>query len=522
MDAGLTTATRWTVAPAVRSLALVPLGILLLAALVQRYELALVLAVPFAGLAFVGLLLRPELATVIAVFLLYSNIPSVLLRLYGVPEVVAGSFILLLCLPLLRYLVFERQRARGDAVFLWMMALLCTMILSSLMAQDKRIAFERIEKYVLEGLLLYWLILNTVRSGEALRRVVWAALAAGAMLGSMSIYQSATGDFATQFGGLAERRVERKDEAAVEEEPAVTELKVTAAMRADGPQLGKNRYAQVMLVLLPLAWMQFRNARSRSHRLLAIAAGSLILVGGVALTYSRGAYLAVAAMIAAATWVTHWLRPSRLALAALCGLLMLPVVAPITTQRLVSLGGLTDLSDPSEADGSLRGRATEMLSAFNVMLDYPLLGVGPGQYTPFYSVKYHQRIRTKFRDIQVQRRAHTLYFEMGAEGGVVGLAVFLVIPLLLLRDLNRERRYWARRRPELATMAGAPFIAIIGFLASAVFLSHAYYRFYWFLIAIAGATLFLLREARAAEQASKARRSAAARSRRIAEVQHVR
>jgi len=101
-----------------------------------------------------------------------------------------------------------------------------------------------------------------------------------------------------------------------------------------------------------------------------------------------------------------------------------------------------------------------------------------------------------------------LYFEIGAEGGVIGLAAFLVIPLLLLSKLRMAQRYWAARRSEYADIASAFLLSIVGFLATALFLSHAFYRYYWFLIALAGTSVMLLR-LEAARQAQQERMAAA-------------
>jgi O-antigen ligase len=114
------------------------------------------------------------------------------------------------------------------------------------------------------------------------------------------------------------------------------------------------------------------------------------------------------------------------------------------------------------------------------------------------------------RDIEIPRRAHMLYFEIGAEGGIIGLACFLAIPLLLLRELGRERRYWVERRPDFANLASACLLSITGFLVTALFLSYGFYRFYWFLIALSGTALFLLRvESPLHERVSPGPRSAA-------------
>src|SRR2546430_4617945 len=81
-------------------------------------------------------------------------------------------------------------------------------------------------------------------------------------------------------------------------------------------------------------------------------------------------------------------------------LLVAPVVAiafaviagPRLLQRIDTASAVPDLlqnggSDPSEADGAIRGRLTEMLAAFAVYRDYPIIGVGPRQVAPIYSVE---------------------------------------------------------------------------------------------------------------------------------------
>jgi O-antigen ligase len=140
-----------------------------------------------------------------------------------------------------------------------------------------------------------------------------------------------------------------------------------------------------------------------------------------------------------------------------------------------------------------------MLAALHAVMDRPLLGVGPGQYAPIYSVQYHQTLGIKFRDIQTARHAHNMYLEMAADTGLIGIAVFLAIPLVLSRALWAARRRWAGENQELADTATALLLGIIGFLLAAVFLTFAYQRYYWLLLGLAGAALQIMRAPRTAE-----------------------
>jgi putative inorganic carbon (HCO3(-)) transporter len=458
--------------------------------LVYRYEAPIGLAAILVGTVLVFLLARPAVATLAVVFLLYTNIPAVLHTVYGVPQLVAGSILLLLAIPLAYHTVLRRAPVRLDGVMELMLCFLVVLLLSSLAAKDKSIAFDRVLEYAIEGLLLYWLFLNVVRDVATLRRVIAAALLAGSLLASLNIYQSATGDYRRDFGGLASRQLHLEEKRDRDLESGVRAPKLYLAERAQGPQYDSNYLAQFMVVLLPLAWLQFRNGRTRRGRLCAAGAGVLILVG-VFLTYSRGGLLAFFAVALLATCL-GWLPWRRVLVATVCAALLLPAIAPVTYQRITSLQSVAALDDP-KADLSLRGRATEMLAALHVVMDYPLLGVGPGQYKPFYSIDYHQIPAVKFRDLQQRRRAHNLYLEMAAETGLIGITLFLVIPLVLLRDLWNAQRRLARENRELADTAVALLLSIIGFLLAAMFLTLAYQRYYWFLLALAGASLGIMR-----------------------------
>jgi putative inorganic carbon (hco3(-)) transporter len=459
-----------------------------IAVLVSGHDAPVVLAGIIAAAGLAALLVHPPLATVAVVFLIYINAPAVAV-LHGIPKAVAGAVVVLLCVPLLDRLLIGRERARWDRTLWLMFAFLCVMLLASLGAPDKAIAADRLLTYATEGVLLYWLIINVVTTRQALRHATWALLAAGVFLASLSIYQAATRSYDQQFAGFAERKLqfEYKREADL---AAGADDGLYRADRAEGPQIGNNRYAQIMLVLIPLAALHMRRSRQPRVRVYALVAGVIILVGGVALTYSRGGLLALAVLGPAALMV-GWLRPRQLIVAGAAGLLLLPVLAPNLLDRVASLSQVTNLSDQT-TDGALRGRATEMLAGLHAFADHPLLGVGPGQYEPYYSETYQQTPGIKFRDIQKGRRAHSLYIEMAAETGIIGLLVFLAIPFVVMRLLWRGHRRLRETDAELADTAAALWLGLIAFLLSALFLSHAFERYYWLIIALAGATLHLI------------------------------
>jgi putative inorganic carbon (HCO3(-)) transporter len=160
--------------------------------------------------------------------------------------------------------------------------------------------------------------------------------------------------------------------------------------------------------------------------------------------------------------------------------------------RLLTLTEVSNLA--SEDDGStdvgtsIAGRATENVAAFYAFAEHPLLGVGPGLFGTVYG-DYAERVESDFRNVKASpREAHNLYLGVAAENGVPGLVCLGGVFVVTLRELARARRRCLARRPDLAALAGGFIVAVIAYMASAVFLHFAFIRYFWVLMALAAAT----------------------------------
>ena len=470
--------------------------------LIIQYDIKLVTGVIIILTSLSVMFVFPELGTWAVFFAIYANLPVIAVRYHNVPHLVAMAIPLLLGIPLASYIIVRHEKLIIDNVFLLMLAFLVVIISSSLFAKDMKIAAQWIITLVLEGLALYLLIINVVRNLATLRRVIWVLLLTGSLLGALSLYQELTHSYMNHFGGLALRGGDDETEMAKAGNqgntslPAQNDKCVCGTERAAGPLDGPNRYAQMMLVILPFGLFFFWGERSWVRRLSAAAAAILIL-SGVLLSYSRGACVTLGLMLLFLTYM-RYIRPYQILLSAFAILLLIAVAAPRYLLRAESIGGAESLvsnNAAAQADAPIRGRITEMLAALHVFLDYPILGVGPGQYSPFYSIDYQLDPNIAFRFLPRTRRAHSLYFEMAAETGFIGLGIFLSMPLLVLYGLWQERRRWAHCRPDLANMAMAFVLCIVAYFGTALFLHFSYQRYYWLLLALAGATLQICRSA---------------------------
>jgi putative inorganic carbon (HCO3(-)) transporter len=435
----------------------------------------------------------PEIAVVAFSFILYTNLAVVLTQVHGVPEIVASGFALLLLVPVARYLLVERRPFVVTPTLPLVFAFLAALFVSATLSSEPGAARQSVGLYITEGLILYLLLSNAVRTTHMLTLVAWTLIASGSLLGGLSIYQELTGTYANDYGGFAQ--VDKLDEIASEE---------VERPRLGGPLGSENRYAQILAVLLPLALIRSFREPSRRLRLVAGAA-SLLILGGIMLTFSRGAAVAVGGMLLLMVVLRE--IPIRRLLVSLAVLAMaVAFLVPDYVERLSSLEDVTALSSETTEgapDSALVGRQTENLAAWNIFLDNPIVGVGPGAYFREYSRDYANRLGLRY--LRSERRGHSLYLEMAADLGIVGLGAFLAMVGTTMALVYRCARYWRRRDPERAMLASSVFFALVAYLASSAFLHLSYQRFFWALLALGASVAWTLRPGEHAESDALAR-----------------
>lgn len=429
-----------------------------------------------------------SIATAIATFLLYTNLVVVTAQRGVIPTAAAVVVPGLLALAVAHRLVVRREGVIVDRTLLLMFGFLAVLLGSAFAARGFDSAISRISVFVLEGIAIYFLVRNAIHGLAELRIAVIAVILAATLLAGLTVYQAATGAYQQEFLGLAQRSLEHLEGAA----PRPGGAEMSLEDRAGGPVGEPNRYAQILMMALPLAFVLGLNARTRIGGLIGLAC-TVVLLGGVVYTYSRGGFLTLVVLVLL-TIPYRLIRPGRVLAMVTAGVVLAPLVAPAYAGRVLSISGVAGVFGhaPVEADGATRGRTTEMLAALAAYTDHAVLGVGPGQYLPYYSVHYQAKPEISIREIAEPRRAHSLYLEMAAEVGTVGLLVFLSIPFLLLRDLRALRLELRRRRPDLARVAAGFSLVLLAYLGTGAFLHLAFERYYWFMVGLTAAAAGVL------------------------------
>lgn len=430
----------------------------------------------------IAIALQPDRATLVVVAILYSNAAAIAVQQHGLPYFAGAAFPFLLVVPFAYHVVVRREPVVVAGGLPFVVAFFLILVLGTLtgMSADPDRALSAFTTFVVEGLLIYVVVTNVVRSFEIARQIVWVLLLVGAFLGALSVHQQLTGNFASDYMGFA-----KVSEASIDPDPID---RSGGQPRLAGPIGEKNRYAQIMIVLVPLGLFRVWGERRRLLQL--AAAGATVLIGaGAMLTFSRGAALGlgvtVGLMVALRYIRTAQLVPLVVAVAVLLW------SQPQYTQRLLTLeavaGATTTRGESAAEDNSIRKRANEMIAALLVFGDHPIIGVGRGLF-PVYYLDYGGEvgIANEFET----RQAHNLAVGIAAETGILGLVSFAGVFLVTLRDLARVRRRRPGDDPQ-AMLATGFALAIVAYVTTGLFLHLSYERFLWLLLALAGAVAWL-------------------------------
>jgi O-antigen ligase len=449
------------------------------------------------GTAHLGL--GVDVAVLAFLFVLYANLAVIASDFYGVPEVMASSIALLLLFPIGKYVLLDREPLVITPVLPLVFAFLGALFLSAALSNEPAVAGKSVVTYLTEGLVLYLLVSNAVRTTRTLNRIIWVLILAGSLLGAISIYQELTHTYANNYGGLAQ--VDRLEAGGSFNIAPQDSAEKVLRPRLGGPLGSENRYAQIMVVLMPLALIRVFRERSRRLRLLA-AGASLLILGGLLLTFSRGGAVGLGVILVLMVLLRE-VRLRHFAMLLAVGTAVVLLVIPDYVVRLSSLQGVTGISTSDESsypDRAVLGRATENLAAWYTFLDHPLVGVGPGVYFHEYSRQYANRLGLRY--LESQRRGHSLYLEMAADIGLAGLGAFLAMVTAALAYLYRNMRYWRERDWGRSVLASSFFFALLAYMSTALFLQLSYQRYFWVLLALASSTIWALENDRRAETAA--------------------
>jgi O-antigen ligase len=330
------------------------------------------------------------------------------------------------------WLVLDQQRmaARVDALFVLPLVFLLTQVPAMLVSINRQVSNDTVMHFAVCVLLFYgaaWY----VRDGASAATVFGGLALATFVACVMALDQ--------YFGGLEETR----RFAALYVDPATAPEGFLAKMtsnRVFGSFVYPNTLAGYLVLAFPplMAWIWVR-ARGWDARL---KCATLIITGGLmifclALTGSRGGFVAFTVSVMAGLWCLTRGRAGRMAMVGIVALAVLGGVF-FGAQR----GGLIGVGTRS-----LQARTDYWRGAVAIARDNLLWGTGPGTFGSIYP-KY------KTAQTEEAQLVHNSFLQMWSDSGVLAFLVFAVLWAVAMRDALRLARVRSGDAAAVAICAG--------------------------------------------------------------------
>lgn len=277
-------------------------------------------------------------------------------------------------------------------------------------------------------LLIYFMIVNLIRTPVWLQRTVIAMIGAATVLSLGGIFQYLTGSAsadhldASMFPEILGR--------------------ITATFQTP------NMFAAYLVLLLPMCVAMLLTAPGKKHRAIATLAGLMMLLSLV-LTWSRSAWIGflVAMLVFLLIYSRKtfcWLLIGAMTVPIWCGLLPQTLL-----DRLFSIGNMTDASTYQ--------RVHTWRGSVRLVLNHLLGGVGYG--TESFREVYP---KYSFRGLENVDSPNSLYLSLLVAFGVFGLLVFLLVMFVFsqhcLEYIGNPSENYSR------TMVASGFAGVVGVL----------------------------------------------------------
>lgn len=231
----------------------------------------------------------------------------------------------------------------------------------------------------------------------------------------------------------------------------------------------------------PAYYLSLSKNIEKKHKILFLLA-VLIIVTGVVATMSRGGFLGLVSVFVC-TWFLSENRFKSLIIALAIFLVMAyPVYKLLPEQFTQEVSSISDTQDETRNQ-----RLFFWGLGWDMFLDNPVFGVGARNY-PWNVASYQIKRKDYYSDTSTLvggREVHSLYFSLLPELGAIGVIIFSLILLVLLKKLLYIRSVGEKAGDtysDFVLISKAFIVTTIAFLVTGIFISVLYYPPFWYLV----------------------------------------
>lgn len=354
------------------------------------------------------------------------------------PEYIAPVFTLSTFLVFKRYFSQTKQKARIGTVGKVFLVYMCYMMISFLWSDTK--IFSILVPLLWMGMFLGDIFLsNLIDRRERLRQAMFFLTIGAAAVSVVALLQMLCIKLKIPFPIPFWKDVDHFIFKFLPFSIVTDFVSTRASATFDNPLI----LAAYLIIILPVSIYSLFELKEKWQRITA-GVCVLLIFGGIAATYSRGAYLAVIVMLVVLMFLG---KKQAVGIAALFAGILL-ILPQSVYQRLFAI---------LQLDVSTVTRLAIWGGCLKVFTENPLFGVGAGTENVTNLLQNRFGIN--------QPHAHSLYFELLVEGGLISILFFVAVLSLLVYDLFyllRSGRKWRR-------MGVAYLASLAGFLLFSVF-----------------------------------------------------
>jgi O-antigen ligase len=306
--------------------------------------------------------------------------------------------------------------------------------------------------------IVFVLMMNTLTTTNRLRRLTWLILLCTGVIAALSVSNYVRGINLVEGGRLA------------------------------GPIGGifgnPNDLAMNMVAFLPAALVVALSQRHSAGRRLVAATIAALMLATIVFTKSRGGALGIVAVLAGLAMYGRLVRRGFGTIAIVGVLVVLPFLPSSFWARMTTI---VDEQQDKQFTGSREARETVMQEGINTFLEYPLTGVGVGQF------KNYNPPERKARWLET----HNALIQVAAETGVFGLIAFSFLIAAaagaaftthrIIRTRRAQGKLSDEEREDSAVLSEHIIglsVGLIGWFVCALFASVAYNWTFYYLLAL--------------------------------------
>ena len=228
-------------------------------------------------------------------------------------------------------------------------------------------------------------------------------------------------------------------------------------------------YAALLTLFLPYVWESLAFFKPQSFRWWMVIGVLALFLIAIKFSYTRAAYVTVAALIGA-YWMIRWnVLKYALVLAVVVSIFGVNWIvkdnkyldyAP-NYERTISNKDFDDLVEATYnlEDISVMERVYRWVAAFRMSSDHPYMGFGPGNFYSFYQPYTLRMFKTYVSDNPEKSGVHCYFMMTTVEQGIPGLVIFVLLMLGII--VTAERAYHLAKAPEIKRRIMANVLAFL-------------------------------------------------------------